>query len=169
MGLLLLFRSEAIALLFIYAVILIVMQGRKALAQSATFVLVALVCLAPWVIRNYLEFGMFIPTTNTGGLNLWNGNSALATGSDRLPSTEGSERENYIDDEIPPDLISAVALLPLNRDYEVARDNVFKQSAIQYMRTHPQREVYLVVRKLFLFFAFDPNHRRERNPVYWLP
>lgn len=169
MGLLLLFRSEAIALLFVYAAILVVLRGWKALGHAAIFVLVALICFAPWVIRNYLVFRRFVPATNAGGLNLWYGHNPLATGSNRLPSTPGSERDKYMDDELSLDVKSAVARLPLNREYEVARDDVFKQSAIQYMRTHPKGEAYLVVRKLFLFFAFDPNHRKGRNPADRVP
>jgi hypothetical protein len=70
---------------------------------------------------------------------------------------------------IPFDLVQAAEQIPLDRQFEVAVDNAYKRSAIEFIRTHPQAEVKLALRKLFIFFVFDPSHEKGRNPAYWLP
>jgi len=42
---------------------------------------VALLVMLPWWLRNWLVFGMFVPLTSAGGLSLWVGNNANATGN----------------------------------------------------------------------------------------
>ena len=53
---------------------------RPAPARSAlagTLVLVSLIGIAPWTIRNAIVFRAFIPVSTMGGLNLWQGNTTL--------------------------------------------------------------------------------------------
>jgi hypothetical protein len=47
------------------------------LAVAATLVLVSLLSIAPWTIRNAIVFRAFIPVSTMGGLNLWQGNTTL--------------------------------------------------------------------------------------------
>lgn len=42
---------------------------------------VALLVMLPWWVRNWLVFGVFMPLTSAGGLSLWVGNNAHATGN----------------------------------------------------------------------------------------
>lgn len=42
---------------------------------------IALLVMLPWWVRNWLVFGMFVPLTSAGGLSLWVGNNAHATGN----------------------------------------------------------------------------------------
>ncbi|SDA26076.1 hypothetical protein SAMN03159340_01962 [Sphingomonas sp. NFR15] len=42
---------------------------------------VAVLVMLPWWARNWLVFGMFVPLTSAGGLSLWVGNNAQATGN----------------------------------------------------------------------------------------
>lgn len=42
---------------------------------------VAVLVMLPWWVRNWLVFGMFVPLTSAGGLSLWVGNNAHATGN----------------------------------------------------------------------------------------
>src|SRR5580698_7217838 len=81
MGFLMLFRAEAPALLFLYAAIIVWRGGWRAMAPAAVFTAIALLCLAPWTLRNYVAFGKFIPVAVSAGQNMWIGNNAHATGS----------------------------------------------------------------------------------------
>jgi hypothetical protein len=45
--------------------------------MAALLVLVALLTIAPWTIRNAVVFRAFIPVSTMGGLNLWQGNTTL--------------------------------------------------------------------------------------------
>jgi hypothetical protein len=147
MGVTMLFRGEAPALLLMYAAILVFRGGRKSIAHAVVFVLIASACLAPWTIRNYRAFGKAVPVTNIGGWDLWLGHNPLASGSDRY---------NFL--PLPADLQKALNDLPLDRTYEVEKDSVFKRFASQFMKTHPSQEAVLAFRKFSFFFLFDVTH-----------
>jgi hypothetical protein len=70
MGLLMLFRAEAPALLCRYTVILVWRRGRKAATPAAAFLVIARLCLAPWTLRNYVVFRRLVPVTVSAGVNL---------------------------------------------------------------------------------------------------
>lgn len=159
MGGLMLFRSEAPALVVFYSALLLARKGWKCLGHVAIFALVATACLAPWTIRNYLTFGKLIPTTASGGYALWVGNNSRAT---------GSQHYDYFK-AMPQDVKNAVDRTPLNKEYQVRQDVALKNIAVRYMFSHPRREAILAARKLFLFFVFDPAHDKGRNSAYWVP
>jgi 4-amino-4-deoxy-L-arabinose transferase-like glycosyltransferase len=159
MGFLMLFRAEAPALLFLYAVVLVWRQGWRAMAPAAVFIAIALLCLAPWTLRNYVAFGKFIPVAVSAGENLWIGNNAHATGSQHYDYGAFS----------PEDLRRDLARVPENRDYQYARDKVFERYAVHFALTHPLSEVKLMLTKLAIFFVYDPAHIKGRQPIYWVP
>ena len=159
MGLLMLFRAEAPALLLLYAIILALRGGRKAIGPAIVFVLVATACLAPWTVRNYREFNKFIPVCASGGVNLWIGNNPRAT---------GSQHYSFFD-PIPPDVKKAFDQIPLDKNEPIAKDNALRQLAVSFIRTHPRQDAVLVLKKLFIFFVYDPSHEKGRNLAYWLP
>jgi hypothetical protein len=159
MGILLLFRAEALALVFVYAAVLVLRGGRKAAAPAVAFVLIALACLAPWTARNYRAFGKLVPIASSAGINLWIGNNLRATGGQHYDFVSG----------ITPEMHRALNLVPLDRDFMIASDDVFKRAALEFMRTHPRVELHLALKKLFIFFVFDPLHEKARQPGYWLP
>jgi len=180
MGAVMLFRGEAPALALLYAAILLLRGGKKAVGAAVIFLLAAYGCLAPWTARNYREFGKVIPVCASSGLSLWVGNNPWATGSDRYiqaHSVEGQFSYNpqpvgsvdYGDFDSVTDVKYAFDRVPLDRNEMVAEDDALKHLAINYIRTHPRQEVKLVLKKLFVFFVFDPNHEKGRSPVYWVP
>jgi hypothetical protein len=59
--------------------------------------------------------------------------------------------------------------IPLGRNTRVAQDDFLKRLAVDYIRTHPREEAVLALKKLFIFFVFDPSHEKGRNPAYWIP
>ncbi len=68
---------------------------RPALAAA-----LALLCCAPWTIRNYLVFHEFVPLRSVAGLALWLGNNdqALTLTPGRLhPITSQTERDRYVE------------------------------------------------------------------------
>jgi 4-amino-4-deoxy-L-arabinose transferase-like glycosyltransferase len=48
-----------------------------AVGRAAVLVLATVLTVAPWTIRNALVFRSFVPVSTMGGLNLWQGNTAL--------------------------------------------------------------------------------------------
>jgi 4-amino-4-deoxy-L-arabinose transferase-like glycosyltransferase len=157
MGFLILFRAEAPALLLLYAAILVGRRGRKALVPTAAFLVIACLCVAPWTLRNYIVFGQFVPVTVSAGYNLWVGNNPEASGSQHAALT-------YSDD-----LSRALAQVQQDRDYQINSDRVFERSAVYFALSQPGAEARLVLRKLRIFFIFDPAHEKGSRPIYWVP
>lgn len=159
MGLLMLFRGEAPALVFLYAAILLYLGGRKALLPTITFLLVAYACLAPWVIRNYVTFHKIILVCASSGENLWIGNNPRAT---------GSQHYKFFD-PMPQDVKTLFDHIQPSRYAQLQKDDALKHLALVYIRTHPWREIKLALTKLWIFWVFDPSHDKGRNPIYWVP
>lgn len=157
-GLLMIFRAEAPALVLLFAAILLFRRGRSGLPPAVALVVIAGMCLSPWTIRNYLAFGRFVPVSDSGGYNLWIGNS---------PTADGSQHDRHL--VASPALLRDLDRVPRDRDFEINRFNVYGRYAIRFAITQPAAEARLVVRKLAIFFIFDPEHEKGRRPVYWVP
>jgi hypothetical protein len=54
-------------------------------------------------------------------------------------------------------------------DKEIRLDRIYKREALAYIVSHPWREVILGIKKLCIFWAFDPNHEKGKQPMYWVP
>ncbi len=80
-----------------------------------------------------------------------------------------TDRPDSLLSETPPDVVYALLQLPNDRSYEVERDKSLRRIAYAYVRTHPKDEAILLLRKVFLFFVFDPDHEKGRRPIYWVP
>jgi hypothetical protein len=160
MGTLMLFRGEAPGLLALYALILLLLGRRQALLPTTAFVLVASACLAPWIVRNYQTFHRIIPVCASGGWNLYVGNS---------PQANGSQHNNKLWYPMPPAVESAFDAIQPGPYERIQRNDALGRFALNYIRTHPLNEMKLALKKLWIFFVFDPAHDKGRNPVYWIP
>lgn len=175
-GTLMFFRGETPALVLLYAAVLLLCGGLKAAKPALVFVLIAFACLAPWTIRNYRVFGRIVPVCASGGLNLWIGNNPLATGDDRYQAADivrgdfwrGSVLPSELE-QLSPEVREAFSRIPIDRNSQIAKDQVLKHLAVNFIRTQPKDEAKLLLKKLFDFFVFDPRHEKGRQPMYWLP
>ena len=175
-GILMSFRGETPALILLYAAILLFRGGLKAAKPALVFVVIAFICLAPWTIRNYRVFGRIVPVCASGGINLWIGNNPAATGDDRYAVADiirgdfarGDVSPNEFE-QLPLDVKQAFRQIPINRNSQIAKDEVLKNLALDFMRIHRKQEAILSLKKLFAFFVFDPRHEKGSQPMYWLP
>jgi hypothetical protein len=154
-----LFRGEAPALVLLYAILLIVRGGRKTAGAAAAFLLTAFAFLAPWMIRNYREFGQIIPVCASGGVNLWVGNNPRATGGQHYilyPKPLSADLEKVFD-------------RPMDKYYVVGVDAGLKRLGIDFILTHPREDAILAAKKFFIFWVFDPTHDKGSSPGYWVP
>jgi 4-amino-4-deoxy-L-arabinose transferase-like glycosyltransferase len=162
LGLLLYFRAEALALPVLFSAILIV-KSKSNWRAAPVIVVVPVLCLLPWTIRNYRLFGELVPSTTAGGIALWYGHNPQATGTQRTPWPSG--------EVVQPDasLMKKFAKIPVTPTYELRMSDIYRDTAIQYARTHPQRELVLTVKKVFYFWTIDWNHPKARRLAYCLP
>lgn len=96
LGITVLNRPSAALFLPIILIFYLIQKRYKAMM---IFLLLFILCLVPWTIRNYLVYHRFIPTTLIGEYNLWVGNTLSSTGGqfpDGLnPATDFAAQYGY--------------------------------------------------------------------------
>lgn len=105
------------------------------LAQSAVVVVVALLVLLPWTVRNYRVFGEFVPVYTNGGRNLFIGNNPEASGGFDSRPLRTYAPETSLD--------------------EVAKDRYYRDLAIEYILEHPGHFLRNVPKKLLHLYMRD--------------
>lgn len=109
---------------------------RQFLTSGLVAALTATVLFAPWVARNQANFGHPVLVSANFGCNLWMGNNPQSKGEYMpLPNTKF--------------------------DNEVARDQHFKQLAVDFIRDHPAQYIKLALRRILL------TYDRETIGVAW--
>jgi hypothetical protein len=91
--------------------------------------------IAPWVMRNYMVLGRFVPLTTAGGWNLWVANNPQADGTTKVA------QKAY--------RIPEVAALP-----EVERGRVYQQRALQFIEDHPGQFLRLMLGRWLWLWHF---------------
>lgn len=112
---------------------------KKVLFACTGFVLV----LTPWIVRNYIVLGKFIPGTTMGGGVFWEGNN---------PCSEGGPCR-YFPEEI--------AKLP-----EIERDKAYYKKTIEIIKENPARFLWLLQNKFKRFWNIVPNASEFTKPLY---
>jgi hypothetical protein len=125
---------------------------RRVLLGSMIIVAVAGLILAPWVARNYIAFGGFVPFRSNFGLELYIGNN---------PAANGTTFVTAWDDPNSPVLsmhpFSSAAQRAHLRDVgELAYMSEKRSAAIQWMCASPREALALIARRFRLFW-FPPS------------
>ncbi|MXO65791.1 ArnT family glycosyltransferase [Altericroceibacterium endophyticum] len=105
--------------------------------QGALVLLVALLTIAPWTIRNYQQLGEFVPVSTNGGITLLTGNHDFATG-DYSP-----------DAPVVREVQNRPGLSEVERDAEAGR------IAKEWIADNPQRFLSLSARKILRLWLPD--------------
>lgn len=143
-----LLRSEFVLVMgALYITLWIVTRRTR---DFVVLVLLSALVVGPWTLRNYTVFDRVIPVASSVGYNLWKGHNPAARGSgDEIEKTGAAIRQ----------LGDKVAAVPHDRNFEIAVDSVFRDAAIQHIKTHPVETFVLGLKKNLLFWlweAYDP-------------
>jgi hypothetical protein len=165
LGVLQMFRAETLALTLLFAMLLFWQRQRAFLVRPLLLWAISYSFAGPWTLRNYRLFHELIPATTSFGSNLWIGHNPKATGSDR------AEIHNHVNFyTVPPAAMQAeLDAVPPVQDKEVRVGRIFEREALSYLVSHPGSEIILAIKKLCMFWSFDPNHEKGRRPAYWVP
>jgi hypothetical protein len=157
-GLAALIRTEYLVLAG--AVILGSLITHRQWKMTAVAAVAAVVVIAPWTARNYAVFHRLIPVANSKGYNLFKGFNPEANGSGKWVD------DNHVAERLLGQEIDAV---PLDRNYENARDKVYYNAAIDFMKSHPLRSfLVLPMYKVALFWFYDVTVLTTHGLLYQL-
>jgi len=104
--------------------------GKRLTASVGAFVLL----LAPWTIRNYTVFHRLMPVRDNFGLELWLGNH--------------EEPPGHFDNDFP--ILNPATY---NRLGEIRFMEQKRETALQFLRQHPQKFLRRSLRRVFLFWT----------------
>ena len=116
------------------------LAGRLGLASA-----VVVLCLLPWVTRNYSVTGRVVLTTLTDGWALYEGNSPQATGGPAQHLVVWPREEMRSMDE-----------------YE--RNTFLRRRAMEYIASHPRRFLRLTAGRVARMWSPVPNEPQFRTP-----
>jgi hypothetical protein len=161
---------------------------RQCLRLVAVVAAVAIACIGPWIIRNAVVHGEFVPIKSTFGYAFWQGNCALSQGTDKVvrasveqildrdrDSTNLKElnrtlwaarhEAGYIDDIA----LTAADYRMLGAVSEPERSRILWRRALAELRQTPGRYGRLCLRRLAYFIFFDETNPKSRVLAYRLP
>jgi hypothetical protein len=158
------------------AMILISLGIRDKNAWRTSLILVTTtgILLAPWIVRNYIVFGTFVPVRSGFGLQLHMGNPALAHTFTPDLAFEAVESVSLWKAETPQQALQLLRNLEYNAalaDYsinvvsknstaeylsynEVERDRVFLHRSLAFIQTEPLLALKMLVWKVIAFLSF---------------
>ncbi|MGI8633626.1 MAG: glycosyltransferase family 39 protein [Solirubrobacterales bacterium] len=108
-------------------------QWRALLAPAALLVAGVVLVVAPWTVRNAIALDAFVPVSTNGAQTLWSGHNPTATGGATYPR---------------PELLAPSAGLR-GPARELRDAEILRADALEWMRSHPGRELELIPRKLW--------------------
>jgi hypothetical protein len=123
--------------------------------QVGVYAVIAALLVLPWMVRNGVVHGRFVPLMTTTWMALWEGNNEIATG------TEFTADGRPIKWAPPPELRERLA----GRG-ELEQMEAFRDAAVTFIRTQPGRAAELYVRKLEFFWWRSP-HTGLWYPGWW--
>lgn len=155
----------------------------RSLRPLAVLAMVAVIAVAPWIVRNARVHGEFVPIKSTFGYAFWQGNSALSEGTDKVRRASVEQALNhheeglsglnrslwaarheagYLDDIA----LTAADYRELSQLSEPARSRRLFRRALDDLRADPARYPTLCLRRLRYFLLFDETNPKTRNTIY---
>ena len=155
-GLLILLRQEFVAILalsLLYAFIFYKISLKKILL----ILLISLITISPYLIRNIIVFET-VTITKTTGYNFWKGSH---------PDAKGLEGSEIINDSLQ----KQIDKIPKDKFYGLNFDNLFLDQAIKNIKKEPVRYLTLFLKKAVSFLLIDisSTHLNYYNPLHYLP
>ncbi len=116
-------------------------------------IIMSLIILTPWTIRNYNIHKKLIPITTQFGVNLWIGNNPHATGTDYF-KIKSIEKEEYIlmTHTLPFNVQDSLSKIP-----EIERTYFYLNEALNFIIREPLKFIGLIFKKFYYYFWFAPS------------
>jgi hypothetical protein len=125
------------AMLFFVPLAALWFLWQRRAAAAVLFVLITVLCVAPWTIRNHRVYGRWIAVASEGGVTFWTGNHPLAPGDGDLAANVELKRAELVFRAAHPGL-TPEQLEPL-----------YYRDALAWIRSDPAAWLALMARKAF--------------------
>jgi len=155
-GLIILLRQEFVAVL-VLSLLYVFIFYKIRLKQIFLILLISLITISPYLIRNIIVFET-VTITKTTGYNFWKGSH---------PNAKGLEGSEIINDSLQ----KQIDKIPKDKFYGLNFDNLFLNEAIKNIKGDPTRYLTLFIKKAFSFLFIDINspHPDYYNPLHYIP
>jgi len=168
-----------VPIVIIYLFKLLTIYRYEFIKSLALLLAAFFIIIAPWTIRNMVVLGRFVPIRSNGGWNLWIGHNPNASGSDKIllkdtysiedVKTEKDFRAKNIAGVHPFDYASEDLKRKVAGLSDTEADRIFLKEALEYIKAHPKETFVITLKKLRMFWWFDPNHSKAQHPLYRIP
>ena len=155
-GLIILLRQEFVAVLVLSLIYAFIFYKAR-LKEIFLILLISLITISPYLIRNIIVFET-VTITKTTGYNFWKGSH---------PDAKGLEGSEIISDSLQ----KQIDKIPKDKFYGLNFDNLFLNEAIKNIKGDPTRYLTLFIKKAFSFLFIDINSPNPNyyNPLHYIP
>ena len=169
-GVLSLMRSEFYYMFFVLVVITVLIWFKNDKPSKKTryisVIAIAFLCSTLWWgMRNYNEFGRFIPVTGHTWREIWRGYNPHSTGS-------GSGKDGFKIWENKKEyahITKALDAIPFDNSFEEKADKVYKAEVLKFVKENPIGTLWLAVKKAMMFWTIDVYYEKAKHPLYIIP
>lgn len=148
-GILILFRSEVVLLLFL---ILIYYLVKKRFKHITIILFVTFIIVVPWGTRNFLVFKEVVPLSTSFGLNFYRGHNPYDIGV-------------WADQEIVNNLLKYKD----DPNFELRMNELYSNKGFENIIKNPSMELGYVFTKLFHLWIYNPQDERTKSIFYLGP
>lgn len=169
-GALSLLRSEFYYMFFIVLAVIIVVFGKKysytvRFRRAGIALLVFGIATGWWAIRNYHEFGKFIPVTGHPWREVWRGYNPYASGS----GSGANGFKLWENQKEYAHITRALDSIPYDAQFETTAENIYKQEVLSYIKAYPTDALWLATKKAVMLWTLDIYYEKARHPLYIIP
>lgn len=165
-----LFLRGEFLIIFAFSIIYLIFVNKKNFILALLILLFTTILISPYLIRNYINTG--IPhIVNVSGYALWKGNNELARVEGFHNSLHPNSRDSWPKNPKFENLYSKLDDIKKDRKYEINRDKVFKEEAINNIILNKKKYFLLYLKKIFSYFFIDTNStiKNYYNLAHTLP
>jgi 4-amino-4-deoxy-L-arabinose transferase-like glycosyltransferase len=156
-GLLIMTRGEFI-LIFLTTIFYLLVFKKKNLMSIMKIILIVFLVISPYLIRNYITFNS-ITITKSSGYNLWKGNNPLSTvyGVEARPPIKFNKNKEWptLEKKEFKKLKNKLEAINIDKYYEIKRDKIFMNEAINNLYSDPFKYFNLFLKKIFSYYFID--------------
>jgi len=158
-GLLILTRGEFF-LIFLLIILFIFFVKKIKFLNLIKIFLITILIISPYLIRNHIHFNEIFVVKSLG-YNLWKGNNQLS----EVEGYENLQHEQFVE------LKNEINSLEKDKYYELNRDRIFLNEAVNNLKEDPKRYFYLTIKKFFSYYFIDLNstYKDYFNFFHFLP